>query len=163
VGPESTGKSTLAKALADHFQTIWVKEYAREYIDSLTRPYNQEDLTHIAMGQLKLENELLPKANRLLICDTNLLVIKIWSDYKYGHCDPGILHELESRNYDLHLLTNIDIPWQDDPQREHPNLRQYFYNLYLKELQNRDLKYKEIMGDEDQRISSAVSELNTLL
>jgi NadR type nicotinamide-nucleotide adenylyltransferase len=163
VGPESTGKSTLAEALANHFHTEWVKEYAREYIDNLGRPYNQEDLTHIAMGQIKAENELLSRAKRIIICDTNLLVIKIWSEHKYGHCDPEIIKELENRKYDLHLLTNVDIPWQNDPQREHPRLRQYFYDIYLKELQNQKLNYKEIKGDTDQRISSAVFEVKTLL
>lgn len=153
----------MAEALAAHFHTEWVKEYARKYIDNLGRPYYQEDLSHIAMGQVRAENELLSKAKRILICDTNLLVIKIWSEHSYGHCDPEIIKELENRKYDLHLLTNVDIPWQNDPQREHPHLRQYFYDIYLKELQNQKLYYKEIKGDTGQRISSAVSEVKALL
>ena len=163
VGPESTGKSTLSAMLATHYKTCWVKEYAREYIDQLDRPYEEHDLEEIARGQILLENQLRPSANRILICDTNLIVIKVWSEYKYGHCQDWILKEIPRMNYDLHLLTYIDIPWENDPQREHPEKRAYFYDVYKQELEFWNCRYVEIRGNMKDRFNRSVSEINTLL
>ena len=85
IGPESTGKSTLAKELAEYYKTVYVPEVARFYIDELKRSYNQNDLLEIAKLQCDEEDKLLHQANEILICDTNLLVIKIWSEFKYGN------------------------------------------------------------------------------
>ena len=163
VGPESTGKSTLAEMLAKYYNTCWVKEYAREYIDNLRVPYQKKDLDWIARGQVQAEDDLIGSANGILICDTNLIIIKVWSEYKYGSCEDWILEEINNRKYDLHLLTYIDIPWQDDPQREHPDKREYFYSIYKEELESRRLRYIEIKGTMDVRFQLAVSEINTLL
>ena len=124
LGPECAGKSELSEYLARAFNTVWVPEYAREYLDKLAKPYGPEDLPLIAKGQLMLEDEMETKANRTLICDTDLYVIKIWSMFKYGYCDPAILKAIESRKCDLYLLTYIDIPWAYDPLREHPDQRE---------------------------------------
>lgn len=163
VGPESTGKSSLAKELARYYHTNWVKEYAREYIDNLKRPYQKDDLDRIAKGQIKTEDNLLQFANKVLICDTNLIVIKIWSEHKYGMCEEWILDEISRRTYDLHLLTYIDIPWENDPQREHPDKREYFFDLYKHELESRRLRFIEIKGNMQERIKKSVFEINTLL
>ena len=120
IGPECTGKSELSRYLAEHFETEWVPEYARAYLDKLMHPYTQDDLLKIAHGQLRLEDEYTMDANNFLICDTNLYVIKIWSMFKYGNCQDEILKTIASRKYDLYLLTYVDIPWQEDPLREHP-------------------------------------------
>src|SRR5205085_4009363 len=83
LGPECTGKTDLSKFLATHYNTAWVAEYARAYLGKLGRPYVQDDLLKIAHGQLRMEDEWLRDANKLLICDTNLVVIKIWSEVKF--------------------------------------------------------------------------------
>lgn len=163
VGPECTGKSTLTRMLADHYNTCWAREYAREYIDNLSIPYQKHDLSQIAKGQIEEEESKLRSANKVLICDTNLIVVKIWSEYKYGDCEDWILKEIYRRKYDLHLLTYIDIPWEVDPQREHPDKREYFYNIYKEELTNRKLKFKEIKGSINERFEQGVSEVNALL
>src|SRR5690606_11050767 len=118
IGPECTGKSDLSKFLAAEFNTVWVPEFAREYLDNLSRPYIIDDLTEIAKGQIEQEDSLTARANQVLICDTNLYVIKVWSNFKYGHCDPWILRQIAERPYDLYLLTYVDIPWEYDPLRE---------------------------------------------
>ena len=97
-----------------------VEEYARAYLSHLQRPYGPEDLLLIARGQVSSEEALVSKANKVLICDTDLYVIKVWSHFKYGYCHPEILETIASRKYDLYLLSYIDGPWQFDPQREHP-------------------------------------------
>lgn len=163
IGPECTGKSDLSEFLANHFNTVWVKEYAREYLDNLPRPYEIGDLTEIARGQIRAEEELVTRANKVLICDTDLYVIKVWSEFKYGSCDPWILEQIATRRYDLYLLTYIDIPWQYDPLREHPDQREKLYTLYLKELKNQPVPFVEIKGDRDQRRATAVEEIRKRL
>ena len=163
IGPECTGKTTLAKSLAKHYNTTWVPEYARAYIDALERPYKEEDLLTIAKGQINGEQGLLQKANQVLICDTDLLVIKVWQEYKYGKCHQEILDKIKSRHYDLYLLTYIDVPWEDDPQRENPGLRDFFFETFRKELQSRGLKFIELKGELSKRKQEAVKAIDQLL
>lgn len=163
IGPECTGKSTLAATLARAFETEWVPEYARNYIERLNRPYEKNDLTKIAHGQIRLEDEWIQSARRVLFCDTNLVVIKVWSEHKYGDCDPEILEALKSRHYDLLLLTNIDIPWVADPQREHPDKRDYFWKIYLHEAAQSGIPFVEVSGDPAQRLATATQAVNNIL
>ncbi|MEJ1239114.1 ATP-binding protein [Chryseolinea sp. T2] len=156
IGPECTGKSELSAFLATHFQTEWVPEYARGYINKLVRPYTQDDLLTIAHGQLRIEDEFMRDSNKVLICDTNLYVIKIWSEFKFGKCDDEILRYISTRKYDLYLLTYVDIPWQEDPQREHPTKRQELYDIYLREMQNQQVPFVEIKGERELRHELAV-------
>ncbi|MBL3657713.1 AAA family ATPase [Fulvivirga sediminis] len=163
-GPESTGKSTLSSLLAKQYQTVWVPEYARTYIDNLDRDYEKDDLITIAQGQLNAEKAMAQKAqNNLLICDTELIVIKIWAEHKYGVCPHEIIKGIKENRYDLYLLTYIDIPWEDDPQRENPHLRQYFYDLFKKELEYFELPYVEINGGADERLAKASQAINSIL
>lgn len=163
IGPECTGKSVLSAFLANHFKTEWVPEYARGYLEHLRRPYEQHDLTLIAHGQLRLEDEYERDANELLICDTNLYVIKIWSEFKFGNCEQEILQSIATRKYDLYLLTYIDISWQEDPLREHPNQREELYNIYLNEMKNQSVPFVEIKGDGEIRRKSAIQAIEKLL
>ena len=162
-GPECTGKSWLSKKLAEHFNTLWVPEYAREYIGKLSEPYQFSDLLDIARGQIDLENSMIEQANEILFCDTDLYVIKVWSEHKFGHCDPWIINKIHNRHYDLRLLTYIDIPWEEDPQREHPGMRKYFYDVYYKELERDGVNFKEIRGLDQARLDSAIEAVNSIL
>ncbi|RYE24234.1 MAG: ATPase [Sphingobacteriales bacterium] len=164
IGPESTGKSTLSEALAKELNTVWVPEYARGYLEQIGRLYVQNDLVEIAKGQLKSEDDLLAKANDYLICDTDLYVLKVWSEAKYGHCDKQILEEIAQRKYDLYLLTYIDIEWQDDPLREHPEAheRSYFYRQYLEIAQNSGVPWANIRGKEDERLQASLTAIKAI-
>ena len=161
-GPESTGKSTLAKELSTYYQTLYVPEIARFYIDDLQRPYNQNDLLQIAKLQCAEEDKLMMKANKILICDTDLLVIKIWSEVKFGNCDNWIIGEQQNRHYDLYLLCNIDLPWQSDPQREHPNERERLFNLYHLSLIKMKASYEIITGKERERTGKAIAVIENI-
>ncbi len=163
IGPECTGKSELSQFLAEHFKTVYVPEYARPYIDRLVHPYVEADLLKIAHGQLRLEDENLIDSNRFMVCDTNLYVIKIWSEFKFGSCDKEILESIATRKYDLYLLTNIDLPWQDDPQREHPTKREELYQLYLTEMKNQSTPFVEIKGERKQRRKTAIEAIEKIL
>jgi NadR type nicotinamide-nucleotide adenylyltransferase len=162
IGPECTGKSELSKFLAAEFKTCWIPEYARAYLDKLNRPYQQSDLLKIAHGQLRMEDEWVNEANRVMICDTNLITIKIWSDYKFGRCDEEILQLIKNRHYDLYLLCYIDVPWVDDPQREHPDKREHFWQLFKKEVITTTVPFVEIGGTWEQRQQKAVEAITRL-
>lgn len=162
-GPESTGKSTLAEQLAAYYKTVWVPEYAREYIASIKRPYNYRDILHIAQSQLQKEEELLPKANQFLFCDTELIVTKVWSEHSYKGCDEWILQNINKHLYDLYLLCDVDLPWEYDPQREHPELREYFFSVYLKELKSRNFPFTIISGKKDIRLRKAIGSIEKKL
>ncbi len=165
IGPESTGKSSLSDALARELGTEWVPEYARAYLEQLNRPYEEKDLLAIARGQLASEEKLETRANDYLICDTDLNVLKVWSEHKYGRCDREILEEIAVRRYDLYLLTYIDVAWQDDPLREHPEegLRRYFYHQYKDIVMNSGLPWVEIKGTEQARLTMAIKVIKEIL
>jgi NadR type nicotinamide-nucleotide adenylyltransferase len=163
IGPECTGKSVLAAFLADHFKTEWVREYAREFIEGLGRPYNENDLLTIARGQLRIEDEAARHAAKVLFCDTDLYVIKVWSVFKYGRTNPEILKLMEHRQYDLYLLAKIDIPWMEDPQREHPHKREELYAMYLDEMKNQPVPFVEIGGEQTERRQTAIAAVNNIL
>lgn len=164
-GPESTGKSVLSKKLAQEFDTVWVPEFAREYLLNLpdSSNYKEEDLLNIAKGQLESEDRLANSATDILICDTDLLVIKIWSEFKYNRCHPWILEQINKRKYDLYLLCNIDIPWEYDPLRENPGLRKYFYNKFLRELSSIEAPFVEVKGEFNKRLKTSINAIKLLL
>lgn len=161
-GPECTGKTELARQLASHYHTVWVPEFARTYLERLRRPYSQADLTEIARWQLLMEDELALTANELLICDTDLFVIKIWSEVKYASVDPVIEAALNSHPYHLHLLTYIDVPWEDDPQREHPQGREDLYGRYQSTLEKAGVPYVDIRGTRDERLATAIQAIEKI-
>ncbi|WP_373495747.1 AAA family ATPase [Aquiflexum sp.] len=158
IGPESTGKSTLSKSLADYLKCPWVPEYAREYIERLDRPYVYEDLVEIAKGQIREEEKGILGAENILICDTDLNVIKVWSQHKFGKVNPWIERQISERKYDLYLLTDIDIPWENDPQREHPEpeKREYFFKIYKQIVIKSGFPYKIISGSIEERLIESV-------
>ncbi|RLD61290.1 MAG: ATPase [Bacteroidetes bacterium] len=155
-GPESSGKSTLTEHLATHYKTLWVAEYAREYIENLDREYNYNDILQIAKGQIARENELATKTDKFLFCDTGLIVPKIWCDVKFGKCHPWIQDIIKTHHYDLYLLCKPDIPWQADPQRENPNDRDVLFEHYLDELKTRNLLYFIVEGKEGKRLCNSI-------
>ena len=164
LGPESTGKSTLAEKLAKHFAEPWVPEVAREYLEKLDRPYAYDDLLQIGKQQMRTEDELAMQAQNYLFCDTDLRVIQVWSQHRYGKVDPWVLEELARRTYDLILLCAPDLPWQADPLREHPELemRQQFFEIYKQLSQASGIPWILISGDTDKRLSTAIQTVESL-
>ncbi len=163
VGPESTGKTTLAKSLAKHYNTKWVAEYAREYLTALDGPYSQADLTEIAAGQLELESSARAKAEKIVFLDTDLLVMKIWSEFKFGTCDPWIVQQFEMNKADLYLLTDFNIPFEYDPLRENPEQRGELFKIYKDQLTESGANFKIVKGDLSDRFEQSVSHINQIL
>lgn len=146
IGPECTGKSTLTKALANHFNSPYIREYAREHIDSLDRNYQRDDILTIAQKHVELEDNIKPNSKYLFL-DTDLIACKVWSEFKYGQCHPWILEQIEKLYYDHYLLCDIDIPWINDGLREHPNHRKELFDIYTKELTDLNKSFSVISGE----------------
>ena len=154
-GPESSGKTTLCKALSIHFKIPFTKESAREYLNEMDGEYKQQDLLEIAKGQLNSEE------NTQLL-DTDLITIKLWSKYKYGSCDKWILEQIEKQKSEnrFYLLCKPDIPWHADVQRENQNEREEIFEIYKKELEGLGHNYFIVKGDE--RKEKSISKLLSL-
>ena len=155
-GPESTGKSSLCEALANHYNTIWVPEYAREYCEKLGRDYVEDDIAIIAKKQLEIEEEYASRANGFLFIDTDLNVPLIWGLHKYSRNDVWLEQVYRSHIYPLVLLTDIDLPWEFDPLREYPDQRNFFFTWFVKLLKQQNANYHVIGGEGDNRLFNAV-------
>jgi NadR type nicotinamide-nucleotide adenylyltransferase len=177
LGPESTGKSTLCEQLAQHYETMWCPEFAREYLLSNGTNYEFDDLLTIAKGQLALEDEytatlerqsepLLEAGGHLpLFIDTDMYVMKVWCEFVFNKCHRFILDEILQRNYDLYLLCNIDLPWVADELREYPDLltRKKLYNIYKDIMVNQQVPWVDISGNYDERLAKAITAVDLLL
>ena len=171
IGPESTGKSMLCEKLASHFNTLWVPEYAREYLIANGNNYTIEDLQKIAKGQIANEEKKLEELintkqeSNLLFVDTDLYVMKVWSEYVFNCCDNSILNGIVNRNYDLYLLCEPDIPWVKDELREYPDLktREQLYHYYKDAMLNQSCRWKNINGNYETRLQQAIEAITPLL
>lgn len=164
VGPESTGKSTLSQYLANHYQVAWVPEYARYYCAGLNGPYTLQDEINMFYGQVALEDAVLATStDNFIICDTTFITVKIWSDAMLGETPQVVLDALPQKPYDLYLLMDIDLPWQDDPLRDFPNQREHFMEVWHKELQALNANYQVISGLGEARIQNAVEAVDVFL
>jgi HTH-type transcriptional regulator, transcriptional repressor of NAD biosynthesis genes len=158
LGAESTGKTTLAQNLARHFNTAWVPEYARGYLEARGGVCTLEDMPVIARGQAAAEDRLARDANRLLICDTELLTTALWHERYWGWCPDEIYQMAVERapRYRLFLLCDNALPWMDDGLRDSPGHREWFQQRFLEELQQRPWPYVVLSGSYAERTAEAV-------
>ncbi len=163
IGPESTGKSTLAEQLAVYFKTVWVPEYSRTYISNLNRKPEPTDIIKIYQKQMEIENELISKADKVIFTDTECINGLIWYHHLTGEFCESLEKSIINNSYDLYLLTKPDIEWHHDPLREHPHLREYFFSVYKAQLNKRSLEYVTISGRDEQRIDGAIQAIEQLL
>jgi len=161
-GPESTGKSWLAKKLATHFNTVCVNEFSVNYLAGLKNAYTIKDIEKIARGQLKREESLFPQANDFLFCDTDVLVNFIWSKVVFGEVPEWIEEKLVNHTYDLFLLCSPDLKWEEGSFRENPNDRQYLFKLYKAELLKMDANFRIVKGFGETRFKNASTFVNDL-
>ena len=170
IGPESTGKSTLCQRLAEHYNTLWVPEYAREYLEKNGTEYSYDDLLTIAKGQIELEEKatqqlafitdhsLLTSHFSPLFIDTDMYVMKVWAEFVFNKCHNWILNRIAERNYDLYLLCNTDLPWIEDALREYPEkkIREKLFSLYKDLMINQATPWCIISGNYEERLKKAI-------
>ena len=179
IGPESTGKSSLCKELAAHYNTIWVEEYAREYLLKNGTAYSYENLLDIAKGQvareeLAVDRWSLTETNsseqrttnndQRVFIDTDMYVMKVWCEFVFEKCHHWILNRIVERKYDLYLLCNIDLPWVKDELREYPDLvsRQKLYHHYKDIMVNQTVPWIDISGNYEERFEKAIAAVDKL-
>ena len=167
-GPESTGKTTLSQQLARHYNSVWVPEYAREYLQNKwnneRKTCEQKDLIPIAIGQMELENHLADKATDVLFCDTDLLETKVYSEEYYGgYVDPLLDEAARNNEYDLYFLTYIDIPWEADDLRDRPLQREEMFQAFKSALEKHQKKYVLLKGNKKERLQKAIYYVDELL
>jgi NadR type nicotinamide-nucleotide adenylyltransferase len=186
IGPESTGKSTLCELLAQHYNTQWCPEFAREYLLTHGMDYTFDDLLNVAKGQLAMEDEytqsivgssesgvksslydseLRTKNSQLLFIDTDMYVMKVWCEFVFGKCHKWVLEQIVERKYDLYLLCNTDLPWVKDELREYPDLktRDRLYHIYKDIMINQSTPWADISGDHDERLQKAIKAVDQLI
>jgi len=177
IGPESTGKSTLCQELAEHFETIWCPEYAREYLLTNGTDYSFQDLLTIAKGQIALEEQLADKLEQraapLLeqdydipyFIDTDMSVMKVWCEFVFNKCHPFIEEQLAKRKIDHYFLCQPDLPWVKDQLREYPDLatREKLFTIYRNWLENQSVPWTLIQGKDVERMRLAVHAVNRIL
>lgn len=167
-GPESTGKTTLSRHLAHYYNSVWVREYAREYLqekwNNERKTCESKDLLPIAEGQIKLENESAKKTDTVLICDTDLLETKVYSEVYYsGICDPTLKKYAIENTYDLYFLTYIDTPWEADDLRDKPEDREEMFKTFEDALKKYDRPYVLLKGNKKERLEIAIKHINKLM
>ncbi len=167
-GPESTGKTTLSRQLSRYYNTVWVPEYAREYLQNKwnneRKTCENHDLLPIAEGQMRLENELAKKADKVLICDTDLLETKVYSEEYYGgFVDPKLDKAAIENSYDLYFLTYIDTPWEEDDLRDRPEQRLEMFKAFESALKKYNRPYLLLKGDKETRLAAATKAIDELL
>ncbi len=177
IGPESTGKSSLCEQLANHYNTEWVKEYAREYLLANGTEYSYDDLLEIAKGQFALENAAIElvenkttnisasnSSSQIILLDTNMYVLKVWCEFVFEKCHPWILNQIVENSYDLYLLCDIDLPWVKDELREYPDLeiREKLYHHYKDLLINQSTPWVNISGNYQQRLENAINAIDSV-
>lgn len=167
-GPESTGKTSLARELAAHFNTEWVPEFSRDYLqdkwDQEQKVCEMKDILPIAAGQVQMENLLAKKANEVLFCDTNLLETVVYSKaYFHGFCEPSLLKHALKAHYDLYFLTYIDVPWVEDDLRDRPQQRDLMFAKFKEPLDVYNKPYIILKGTFQERFDTAKRKIVELL
>jgi NadR type nicotinamide-nucleotide adenylyltransferase len=162
IGPESTGKSTLCKQLAQHYNTTWCPEYAREYLLQHGMQYTFEDLLTIAKGQWKLDNDITTQAGKqnapFVFVDTDQYVMKVWCEFVFGKCHSWITRRAAEQQAAMYLLCDTDLPWTKDELREYPDhaSRQKLFCYYKDILVNDSTPWALVNGSETDRLNTAI-------
>lgn len=173
-GPESTGKTMLSQQLAEHFGCLWVPEFARGYLETKRAyydPYGRkadeicqpQDIPPIVIGQIASEDAFLEQTKNLLVCDTNPLMTYVYNKYYFHQDDQWITDVVTQRQYDLYLLTNIDIPWVADSLRDRPDQREELYALFKSELDKRKFPYTVVQGNYESRLKICIQAVDQAL
>jgi len=162
-GPESTGKTTLARDLAAHYKTVWASEWARALLDPNAGRCEIDDIPMIVRGQTASEDALARQANRVLFCDTDPLTTCVWSDVLFGRCDEAVRREAQSRRYDLYLLCDTDVEWVDDSTRYLGHMRREFFERCRDALESSGREYVVVRGSWEERFRLACEAVDGVL
>lgn len=162
-GSESTGKTWLAECLARHFDTVWSREFSREYAIQKAAPLDATDVEPIARGQIRAEDEALRRAHGLAILDTDLVSTVVYAEHYYGRCPAWVEKSARRRLADLYLLCDIDVPWVSDPARDRPHARREIHDAFAARLESFGARHAAVRGTWEEREATAVATVEMLL
>jgi NadR type nicotinamide-nucleotide adenylyltransferase len=166
IGSESSGTTTLARALAEHYRTVWVPEYGRTYSEGrqyVGQPWRTDEFVHIATEQVRMEDALALLANRVLICDTDAFATSIWHERYMGAPSDDVKAITASRKYDLYVVTDVNIPFEQDDIRDGESFRQWMQGRYVEELSKGPTPMILVSGPHEERFAAAVKRIDEIL
>jgi HTH-type transcriptional repressor of NAD biosynthesis genes len=167
LGAESTGTTTLAKALAEHYQTVWVPEYGRDYclgwIDDKHKEWSTDEFVHIASEQSRREDEAARNAYGVLICDTDAFATSIWHKRYMGFPSPQVRKIADKRKYDLYILTGDEIPFAQDGTRDGEQIRHDMHQWFVEALEKSHRNYILVKGSHEERLKTAIEAIDKIL
>jgi HTH-type transcriptional repressor of NAD biosynthesis genes len=166
IGSESSGTTTLARALAEHYHTTWVPEFGRTYSEGRQycgQPWRSDEFTFIANEQARMEDALAAMANKVLICDTDPFATAIWHERYMGRPSEAVRAIADSRRYDLYVVTDVDIPFVHDDIRDGESFRQWMQGRFVEELSKMATPMIVVSGPHEERLAAAVSRIDQIL
>lgn len=169
VGAESTGTTTLSKALAKYYKTTWVPEYGRIYSEgklysSTANDWQSEEFEDIAQAQNVLEDQMAGQSPKgLVICDTDAFATSIWHERYMKSVNQKVDQIAESHDHDLYILTGDEIPWEDDGTRDGKDIRHWMHQRFIERLKKDHKKYVVISGPPETRLQKAVTAIERVL
>jgi len=162
-GAESTGKTTLTEGLSSHFNSPYIPEIAREYVEKLNRKYTFSDVEIIARKQIELFKQLIQSNASYIFIDTWLIVTKIWFEFVYNYVPDWLVKEIKKTKIDLFLVCDIDLPWIYDPVRENGGeTRRILHEKYIQNINDFNFNYNIVTGKDNERFNNAVQYLTEL-
>jgi NadR type nicotinamide-nucleotide adenylyltransferase len=166
VGAESTGKSTLARSLAEHYKTVWAPEYGRMYAEGkLTAEreiWGSAEFERIAAAQNELENSLAERANGLLICDTDAFDTSVWHERYMGKRSPRVEELGKICAHDLYIVTGDEIPFVQDGTRDGEHIRHWMHQRFIERLKEDNKPFIIVSGSEEARLQAAIKAIDQL-
>jgi NadR type nicotinamide-nucleotide adenylyltransferase len=166
IGSESSGTTTLARALAVHYRTAWVPEFGRTYTEGRQhsrQPWRSEEFTFIAIEQARMEDALASIANRVLICDTDPFATAIWHERYMGTSSDDVRAIAAARRYDLYVVTDANIPFEQDDIRDGESFRQWMQGRFIEELSKEPAPMIVVTGPHEDRFAAAVKPIDEIL
>lgn len=167
VGAESTGTTTLARALADHYQTVWVPEYGREYAERKTARGDAvwvgDEFIHIAAEQCRREDEAARHAMGILVCDTDALATALWYERYIGNESRAVKAIADAQRPRVYILTGDEIPFVQDGTRDGEHIRHDMHAAFIKALAAQKHPSVLVTGSHEQRMRQAVAFIDSLL
>jgi NadR type nicotinamide-nucleotide adenylyltransferase len=166
IGSESSGTTTLARALAEHYHTTWVPEFGRTYSEGRLpcgRPWRSDEFEFIAIEQARMEDALATLANNVLICDTDPFATAIWHERYMGEPSDEVRAIAYGRSYDLYIVTDVNIPFVKDDIRDGESFREWMQERFVEELSKMAMPMLVVSGPHDERFAAAVRRIDELL
>jgi len=168
LGAESTGTTTLAKSLAEHYKTSWVQEFGRAYSEAkINSPessaWRTEEFIFIARTQNKIEDALVKTCNKILVCDTNSFATSLWHERYMGFISPEVEAASAGRECDLYILTGDEIPFVQDGTRDGGRIRHTMHRRFEEELEKKRKKFIIVRGPHEIRMEKAIGACNSVL